>query len=108
MLIMYHSQCQHLISKLIAPPNPIILKLLTTNHCIVKWCYKAGWFQAYTDSVYLTEICLFMLRNGQTQNLLKQIEMMKAAVAGEEEKAYELEIKSKSVDLNPNYPYKTL
>ena len=47
------------------------------------------------------EVCLIdffsLSRNRETQNLQKQIEMMKAAVAREEEKAYELEIKSKSV-----------
>ena len=43
MLIMYHSRCQHLISKLIAPPNSITPKLLTTKHCIV----------------YLTEVVLY-------------------------------------------------
>ena len=36
-------------------------------------------------------------RNRETSNLMKQIEMMKAAVAREEEKADQLEIKSKSV-----------
>ena len=41
---------------------------------------------------------MFFFRNRETQNLLKQIEMMKAAVAREEEKAYELEIKSKLVN----------
>ena len=38
-----------------------------------------------------------LLRNRETGSLMKQIEMMKGAVAREEEKAYDLEIKSKSV-----------
>ena len=44
-------------------------------------------------------LLLFVLhsRNRETSNLMKQIEMMKAAVAREEEKSNELEIKSKSV-----------
>ena len=38
--------------------------------------------------------CIFF-RNRETRNLMKQIDMMRAAVVREEEKAYELEIKSK-------------